>query len=167
MTGLMDPPIRCAVLTVSDRASRGVYEDKSGPALVAFAQGHLSAAVVEAACLPDDEDEIAGQLERWSKQSPTIDLILTTGGTGLGPRDRTPEAAMRVIDRPHPGLLELARLRTGEITELAYLSRGVAGGAGNSLIVTLPGSPKGAVEQIESIQAVVVHAIKMLRGEKH
>jgi molybdenum cofactor synthesis domain-containing protein len=167
MTGLMDPPIRCAVLTVSDRASRGVYEDKSGPAIVAFAQGHLIADVVEAACLPDDKDEIAVQLERWVKQSPTIDLILTTGGTGLGPRDRTPEAAMRVIDRPHPGLLELARLRTGEITELAYLSRGVAGAAGDTLIVTLPGSPKGAVEQIESIQAVLVHALKMLRGQEH
>ena len=164
---MIDPPIRCAVLTVSDRASQGVYKDESGPALTAFAQGHLSAEVVESACLPDDEDAIAEQLERWVKQSPTIDLILTTGGTGLGPRDRTPEAAMRVIDRPHPGLLELARLRTGEITELAYLSRGVAGAAGNSLIVTLPGSPRGAIEQVESIQAVLVHAVKMLRGERH
>jgi len=164
---MINPPIRCAVLTVSDRASRGEYKDESGSALTAFAQGHLSAEVVELACLPDDEDAIAEQLERWVKQSPTIYLIMTTGGTGLGPRDRTPEAAMRVIDRPHPGLLELARLRTGEITELAYLSRGVAGAAGNSLILTLPGSPRGAIEQVESIQAVLVHAIKMLRGERH
>ena len=103
----------------------------------------------------------------WVNQSPTIDLILTTGGTGLSPRDRTPEAAMRVIDRPHPGLLELARSKTAAITELAYLSRGVAGAAGSSLIITLPGSPKGACEQIEAITPVLVHALKTLQGDQN
>ncbi len=158
---------RCAVLTVSDRASRGEYEDQSGPALVAFVNDSLASEVVESACIPDVEDQIVEQLERWINQSPTIDLILTTGGTGLSPRDHTPEAAMRVIDRPHPGLLELARSKTAQITELAYLSRGVAGAAKNTLIITLPGSPKGAIEQIEAIKPLLVHALKTLRGDSN
>ena len=163
-----DNKFRCAVLTVSDRASRGEYEDKSGPALVSFITDVLGAEVVETACIPDEEDQIVEQFERWVDQSgsPTLDLILSTGGTGLSPRDRTPEAAMRVIDRPHSGLLELARLRTSEITELSYLSRGVAGAAKDTLIITLPGSPKGAVEQIESIRSVLIHALKTLRGDR-
>ncbi len=163
----MTPSVfRCAVLTVSDRASKGEYEDKSGPALVAFITDSLHSQVVEFACIPDEEDQIAEQLQRWVDTIPTIDLILTTGGTGLSPRDHTPEAAMRVIDRPHPGLLELARSKTAEITELAYLSRGVAGAAKNTLIITLPGSPKGAIEQIEAIQTVLVHALKTLQGDR-
>ena len=159
------PAFRCAVLTISDRASRSEYEDKSGPALVAFVQDSLASQVIASACIPDVKDQIVEQLEQWINQSPAIDLILTTGGTGLSPRDHTPEAAMQVIDRPHPGLLELARSKTAEITELAYLSRGVAGAARNSLIITLPGSPKGAIEQIESIKSVLVHALKTLRGD--
>ncbi len=158
---------RCTVLTVSDRASRGEYEDQSGPALVAFVQRSLASKVVESACIPDVEDQIVEQLERWVDQSPTIDLILTTGGTGLSPHDHTPEAAMRVIDRPHPGLLELARSKTAQITELAYLSRGVAGAAKNTLIITLPGSPKGAIEQIKAIEPLLVHALKTLRGDSN
>lgn len=157
---------RCAVLTVSDRASRGEYEDRSGPALVRYLKDTLNSKVVESACIPDEEDQIADQLEQWIKQSPTIDLILTTGGTGLSPRDRTPEAAMQVIDRPHPGLLELARAKTSAITQLAYLSRGVAGAAKNTLIITLPGSPKGAIEQIEAISPVLIHALKTLQGDR-
>ena len=157
---------RCAVLTVSDRASRGQYEDKSGPALVAFLAESLGCRDVQTACLPDEEDQIVDQLRQWIDHSPVMDLILTTGGTGLSPRDRTPEAAMRVIDRPHSGLMELARLRTSEITELAYLSRGVAGAAKNTLVITLPGSPKGATEQIEAIGGVLVHALKTLRGDR-
>jgi len=163
------PEFRCAVLTVSDRASRGEYEDRSGPALVCFIRDSLGGEVVETACVPDEEDLIVGHLERWitpSPGTPAIDLILTTGGTGLSPRDRTPEAAMRVIDRPHSGLMELARSKTAAITELAYLSRGVAGAANRSLIVTLPGSPKGAVEQVEAIRGVLVHALRTLRGDR-
>ena len=159
------PAFRCAVLTISDRASRGEYEDKSGPALIAFVRDSLGSQVVESVCIPDVEDQIVEQLKQWIDHSPTIDLILTTGGTGLSPRDHTPEAAMRVIDRPHPGLLELARSKSAEITELAYLSRGVAGAAKNSLIITLPGSPKGPIEQIEAIKGVLVHALNTLRGD--
>lgn len=157
---------RCAVLTVSDRASRGEYEDRSGPALVAFIKNTLMSEIIELACVPDEEDQIVDQLNRWINHSPTINLILTTGGTGLSPRDRTPEAAMRVIDRPHPGLLELARSKTAAITELAYLSRGVAGAANSTLIITLPGSPKGAIEQIEAIAPVLIHALKTLQGDR-
>ncbi|MBL4809635.1 MAG: MogA/MoaB family molybdenum cofactor biosynthesis protein [Phycisphaerales bacterium] len=163
---MSDPLFRCAVLTVSDRASRGEYEDKSGPALVAFINTKLGGLVAQTACIADEEDLIVQQFNDWIGLSPTIDLILSTGGTGLSPRDRTPEAAMRVIDRPHAGLMEMARHRTSEITELAYLSRGVAGAARGSLIVTLPGSPKGAVEQIEAIGSVLVHALKTLRGDR-
>jgi molybdenum cofactor synthesis domain-containing protein len=161
-----DPAFRCAVLTVSDRASRGEYEDKSGPALIQFVTDAIEGKVVVAVCVPDDEEQIISQLEQWIATSPTIDLILVTGGTGLSPRDRTPEAAMRVIDRPHPGLMELARAKTSTITELAYLSRGVAGAAKGTLIITLPGSPKGAIEQVEAIQGVLVHALKTLRGDR-
>jgi len=164
---MSEPLFRCAVLTVSDRASRGQYEDKSGPALVAFVTGKLGGIVVETVCVADEEDQIVKQFEDWLGQSPVIDLILSTGGTGLSPRDRTPEAAMRVIDRPHAGLMEMARHRTSEITEMAYLSRGVAGAAGGSLIITLPGSPKGAVEQVEAIGGVIVHALKTLRGDNN
>ena len=163
---MSEPLFRCAVLTVSDRASRGQYEDKSGPALVAFVTDKLGGSVVETVCIADEEDQIVLQFKDWIGQSPAIDLILSTGGTGLSPRDRTPEAAMRVIDRPHAGLMEMARFRTSEITELAYLSRGVAGATGGSLIITLPGSPKGAVEQLEAIGSVIVHAIKTLRGDR-
>jgi len=163
---MSSPCFRCAVLTVSDRASQGEYEDKSGPALVAFLTNTLKSEVFQTACIPDEEDQIVEQLEQWVNQSPTIDLILSTGGTGLSPRDRTPEAAMRVIDRLHPGLLELARSKTAAITELAYLSRGVAGAARNTLIITLPGSPKGAIEQIEAITPVLVHALKTLQGDR-
>ncbi len=163
---MSEPLFRCAVLTVSDRASRGEYEDKSGPALVAYVSNNLGGVVVESACIADEEDQIVNQFNDWIDQSPTIDLILSTGGTGLSPRDRTPEAAMRVIDRPHAGLMEMARHRTSEITDLAYLSRGVAGAAGGSLIITLPGSPKGAVEQVEAIGSVLVHALKTLRGDR-
>jgi len=163
---MCDPAIRCAVLTVSDRASRGVYEDKSGPALVQFVTESIEGEVVEAVCVPDDEEQIVSQLERWIDHSPTVDLVLVTGGTGLSMRDRTPEAAMQVIDRPHPGLMELARSKTSVITELAYLSRGVAGAAKSTLIITLPGSPKGAIEQVEAIQGVLIHALKTLRGDR-
>ncbi len=161
---MTDHPFRCAVLTVSDRASRGEYQDQSGPALVAFLNDSLNANIHETICLADDKNQIVKQLQHWINHTPTIDLILTTGGTGLSPRDHTPEAAMQVIDRPHPGLLELARAKTAEITELAYLSRGVAGAAKNTLIITLPGSPKGAIEQIQAIKPLLLHALKTLRG---
>jgi len=101
-----DPAITAGILTVSDRCSRGQTEDTSGPALRAMLTSRLQAEVLIAACVPDEPDEIAATLRRWATDEPRPDLLLTTGGTGLAPRDHTPEATRRVIERPHPGLLE-------------------------------------------------------------
>jgi molybdenum cofactor synthesis domain-containing protein len=157
--------VRAAILTVSDRCSRAEAEDTSGPALASRCRDGLGAEIVAKACVPDDADAIAATLEEWSRVEPPIDLILTTGGTGLAPRDITPEAAARVIDRPHPALLELARLRCYEKTPRTFLSRGVAGVARRSLIITLPGSVRGATENLEAILDILPHAIETLRGE--
>lgn len=157
--------MRVAVLTVSDRCSRGETEDLSGPALAAMLRDRLSAEVVEAACVPDVVERIERVLRGWAEPARGIDLVVTTGGTGLAPRDVTPEAAMRVIERPHAGLMELARARCLGITPRAYLSRGVAGVAGRTLIVTLPGSVRGATEQLGALLDVLPHAVETLRGE--
>jgi molybdenum cofactor synthesis domain-containing protein len=165
MNGRVSPPIRLAVLTVSDRCARGEREDASGPALIERCRALFGAALIEHGCVPDDPDLIERRLREWIARTPAIDLILTTGGTGLAPRDHTPEAALRVIERAHPALLELARLRCLEKTPRAFLTRGVAGAAGRSLIITLPGSPRGATENLEAIGDVLSHAIETLRGD--
>ena len=165
MTDPLSPPIRLAVGTISDRCSRGERDDTSGPALIKQCQQELGAELIESRCIPDDPDAIEQLLREWSSRTPPIDLILTTGGTGLAPRDRTPEAAERVIDRPHPALLELARLRCLDKTPRAYLTRGVAGVARQSLIITLPGSPRGATENLAAIADILPHAIETLRGD--
>jgi molybdenum cofactor synthesis domain-containing protein len=178
MPGLT-PPIRAAVLTVSDRCSRGEREDASGPALVALlrarpgeggaggrgGRGGLGAEVVATAIVPDDADAIAARLVEWSEPSLAIDLVVSTGGTGLAPRDHTPEAARRVFHREHPALMELARYRCLAKTPRAYLSRGVAGTIHRTLILTLPGSPRGAVENLEALMDILPHAIETLRGD--
>jgi molybdenum cofactor synthesis domain-containing protein len=155
--------LRAAVLTVSDRCARGERADESGPALARACAERLGATIAATDLVPDDADEIERTLRAWVRDR--VDLILTTGGTGLSPRDVTPEAAGRVIDRPHPGLMELARARTGAANPRAYLSRGVAGAAERTLIVTLPGSPRGCVEQFEAIAELLPHALRVLRGE--
>jgi len=161
----MSKTMRVAVLTVSDRCSRGQAEDTSGPALQALCRKCFQADIVEIGCVPDDPETIEATLRTWVALEPPIDLILTTGGTGLSPRDHTPEAAMRVIERPHPALMELARLRCGEKTARAYLSRGVAGAARSSLIITLPGSQRGSTENLEALIDILPHAIDTLRGD--
>lgn len=158
-------PIRAAVLTVSDRCSRGETEDTSGPALVQRLCTSLAAEVVATLCVPDERPEIVAALRGWSRPEAAIDLVVSTGGTGLAPRDTTPEAAMEVIERPHQSLMDLARLRCLEKTPRTFLSRGVAGTAGRTLIVTLPGSPRGAIEMLEAILDILPHAIETLRGE--
>lgn len=177
----MKETIRAAVLTVSDRCSRGESADKSGPAVAAMLTERLGAEVVERECVPDEIGRIEAALRRWAEPGRRIDLALTTGGTGLSPRDVTPEAAMRVIDRPHAGLMELARLRCacapagGGVASSprracdprAFLSRGVAGTAGRTLIITLPGSPQGATETLAALLDVLPHATAVLRGEGH
>ncbi len=160
-----DRPIRAAVLTVSDRCSRGTATDTSGPALAEMLRARLGAEVIEARCLPDEQDHLAACFVSWSSLERGIDLILSTGGTGLAPRDVTPEAARSVIEREHPGLMELARLRCMTKTPRTFLSRGVAGTIGRTLILTLPGSLKGSTENLEALLDILPHAIETLRGE--
>lgn len=158
-------PIRAAVLTVSDRCARGAATDTSGPALAEMLRTRLGAEVVELRCLPDEQDRLAACFVDWSGPERCIDLILSTGGTGLAPRDVTPEAARSVIEREHPGLMELARLRCMSRTPRAFLSRGIAGTIGRTLILTLPGSLRGSTENLEALLDILPHAIETLRGE--
>lgn len=157
--------IRIAILTVSDRCSRGETTDTSGPALADLARAQLHADVVATACLPDERPRISDQLRHWALGDPKPDLILTTGGTGLAPRDITPEATLDVIDRRHAGLMELIRRRCYEKTPRAYLSRGEAGTLGRTLLINLPGSQRGATESLEALVDILPHAIETLRGE--
>jgi len=155
--------IRVGVLTVSDRSARGEREDLGGPAVTAAVLVQLpDAAVAERAIVADERAEIAARLAHWADVLG-LDLILTTGGTGFAPRDVTPEATRDVIEREAPGLAEAMRAASLRITPHAMLSRGVAGIRGRTLIVNLPGSPKGAVENLATIAPVLPHAIELLR----
>lgn len=153
-------PIRAAVLTISDSAARGERDDLSGPAVVAEL-GALGAEIVAAEILPDDRDLIAARLRELS-DSGLVDLVITTGGTGFSPRDVTPEATREVIEREAPGLAELMRAESIKITPLAALSRAVCGIRGNALIVNLPGSVRGARENLQAISRLLPHAISLL-----
>lgn len=151
-----------AILTVSDRSSSGERADRGGPA-VAESVAALGWKVRETAIVPDDSQRIRERLCAWSDKT---DLILTTGGTGLGPRDVTPEATRAVISREIPGIPERIR-REGERTaKMAALSRGVCGVRGRSLILNLPGSPKGAAQALDSVAELLPHAVETLRGEE-
>jgi molybdopterin adenylyltransferase len=157
-------PIRAAVLTISDRCSRGAAIDTSGPALCEMLKSSLNAEVAATGCVPDEVSEISGRFAEWARRGD-IDLVISTGGTGLAPRDVTPEAARMVIEREHPGLMELARLRCYAKTPRTYLSRGIAGTVARTLVITLPGSPRGATEMLEALLDILPHAIETLRGE--
>jgi len=161
----LDSSIRVAILTVSDRASQGIYEDLSGPALVDLATTALKASVISTAVRPDEVEEISACLKNWA-DSGGIDLIITTGGTGFAPRDVTPEATLAVIDKQTPGLAEVMRSEALKITPHAMLSRAVAGIRGRCLIINLPGSPKGAVENLGVVLTVIPHAISLLREDR-
>ncbi|MEX2673712.1 MAG: MogA/MoaB family molybdenum cofactor biosynthesis protein [Phycisphaeraceae bacterium] len=159
--------ITAAVLTVSDRCSRGESEDTAGPAVAQLLRDRLNAEVVGSACVPDDMDQIGEWLRHWASVDPLPNLIFTAGGTGLGPRDVTPEATLGVIERQHPGLIQLAYTRTAEKTVRTFLSRGVAGTLGETLIVNLPGSKKGATEWVEALLDVLPHAVATMQGGGH
>jgi len=151
-----------AVLTISDRCSAGQLADTAGPAVVALLRGTWPEAEVETALLRDDEDAIAASLEELERKGAA--LVLTVGGTGLGPRDRTPEATRRVMDREAPGLAEAMRAEGAERNVFAWLSRGVAGLRGRTLIVNLPGSKRGAEESLESILQLLRHGLEVVAG---
>ncbi len=157
-------PHAAAVLTVSDRCSRGEAEDRSGSALVESLRERLGIMRVAAALVADESDQIRARLREWIDADNPPALILTTGGTGLSPRDVTPEAVAPLLDRPCPQLLELARGRLAAKPK-AFLSRGVAGVAKRSLLITLPGSVTGATEVLGAIVDVLPHALQVLRGE--
>lgn len=152
------------VLTVSDRCSQGLMTDTAGPAVVELLGQHWSGAQIEAVLVPDDEEQIVAVLKRWCEQGAA--LILTAGGTGMSPRDRTPEATLRVLDRLAPGLTEAMRVRGAESNPFSWLSRGVAGLCGGTLIVNLPGSKRGAEESLDSILLLLHHAMEVADGSQ-
>jgi molybdopterin adenylyltransferase len=157
--------MRVAVLTISDSVAKGEREDLSGPAVVAFCRG-LGWEIASALRVSDDPADIREQLRALS-DAGRVDVLLTTGGTGLGPRDNTPEATQAVADRIVPGISEEMRRKGLEHTPTAVLSRGAAAVRRKTLIVNLPGSPKGAVESLESVAHLLPHAVKVLHGARH
>jgi molybdenum cofactor synthesis domain-containing protein len=155
--------MRFGILTLSDRSSRGERADSSGPALAALIQGE-GWSVVKQEVLPDDEAAIREMLISWSNGGE-MDVILTTGGTGFAPRDVTPEATRAVIEREAPGLAEAMRAASLQVTPHAMLSRIATGIRRKTIIINLPGSPKGAVENLQVIIPVLPHAIQLLRED--
>ena len=157
--------MKIAILTISDSVSRGQRQDLSGPALAARCK-ELGWSVVSLSRCSDDPAEIQAQIRAITNPG-TTDVLLTTGGTGLGPRDTTPEATLEVADRVIPGLAEEIRRKGVEKTPTAVLSRGVAAIRKQTLIINLPGSPKGAVESLEAVAHLLPHAVEVLRGAHH
>ncbi len=155
--------LRAAILTVSDRASTGSREDAAGPALSDFVQKH-GIEVRSSAVVPDDVQQIARKLAEWA-DGGDFDLILTTGGTGVAPRDVTPEATQSILDRTIPGMAEAMRAASLKKTPHAMISRAVAGIRNRALIINLPGSPKGAVENLEAVLPALEHAVAKIQGD--
>jgi len=158
--------IRVAIVTVSDGVASGQREDRGGPACErALAEAGLDLRVVSRDVLPDEPREITALVEAKS-DSGDLDLLVLTGGTGVAPRDRTPEAVRAAIEFEVPGLAEKMRADTGRELPVAFLSRQVVGVRGATLVVTLPGSPKGASDCLRAIAELLPHAVALIRGEK-
>lgn len=155
--------MKAAILTISDKGSRGERADQSGPALASW----LSDRSVEAThteVIPDEADRISSRLAELA-DSGSFDLLLTTGGTGVSPRDVTPEATLKILDREIPGFSEAMRASSLKKTPFAMISRAVTGMRKRTLILNLPGSPKGAIENIEVVWPAVPHAVKKIHGD--
>jgi molybdenum cofactor synthesis domain-containing protein len=159
----MSVPIRAAVITASDACSRGERRDDSGEALVELLNG-IGAEVVERRIVSDDLEPLIALLRELSGKE-NINLIITTGGTGLGPRDNTPEATLQVIEREAPGIAEAIRTESLKVTPMAMISRGTAGVSSGTLIINLPGSPKAVRESFAVIKLVLSHAVDLLAGK--
>ncbi len=155
--------MKILVVTISDRASRGEYEDLSGPAVKEILEASIEGADVEVVVVPDEEDSIAGALESGLGGA----AIITTGGTGLGPRDITPEVTERFCDRCVPGISEMLRAESLKETRNAALSRGYAGMKGSTLVVNIPGSVRGASFCARLLAPLLIHAEGMISGEGH
>ncbi len=154
--------LKVAILTISDRCSRAQMDDSSGPALEAMVHIKWPGTECLRRILPDDEARIASELLDLAEQK--FSLVLTTGGTGLGPRDVTPEATRQIITRNVPGLAEAMRARGAEKNKFAWLSRGIAGLRAHTLIINLPGSERGATESLEVILPLLDHALEVIAG---
>ena len=158
----MNRILRAKILVLSDAASAGAREDRSGPAVREMLEAHgWSVSALEV--LPDDLDRIAQRLAEWT-EGDACDAVFTSGGTGLAPRDVTPEATRQVIEKEVPGLAELMRSEGLKKTRMAALSRGVAGVRGSTLIVNLPGSVRGAKESLEAVLDLLPHAVDIAQG---
>jgi molybdenum cofactor synthesis domain-containing protein len=155
--------LRAAVLTVSDKGSRGERVDTAGPAVQAVLRG-AGGEITTTAVVADERAAIASQLRAWA-DGGAVDLIVTTGGTGLAPRDVTPEATLDVAERLVPGIAEVMREAGRRSTHLAALSRSVVVTRGRTLIVNLPGSERGARESLEAVLELLPHAVELLRGD--
>ena len=159
----MDRPLRAKLLTVSDSAFRGEREDLSGQAVRRVLEQHKLQVLMNEV-VPDELDAIKKRLRAWCKE-PYVDVILTTGGTGVGPRDVTPEATRPLLEREIPGLAELMRAEGIKKTRRAALSRGLAGVSQGKLILNLPGSPRGAGDSLESVVELLPHIVDLIRGK--
>ncbi len=155
--------MKAAILTMSDKGAEGLREDASGPALEKWLAGQ-GVTTLQYGMIPDDAAIIAATLTEWSDSS-RFDLILTTGGTGVSPRDVTPDATIQVIDRVIPGFGEVMRMKSLAKTPHAMISRAVAGIRGKTLIINLPGSPKGALENLEAVWPAIPHAVAKIQGD--
>ena len=153
--------MRVGILSISDRASRGEYDDRGGPLIGEMLQKELGWQAALTEIIPDEQPQIEAKLEAWADDEQ-LTLVLTTGGTGFNMRDRTPEATRAVIDRDAPGLAEAMRAAGLAVTPHAMLSRGVAGIRGRTLIINLPGNPKAIRENLEVLLPVLPHVVQML-----
>jgi molybdenum cofactor synthesis domain-containing protein len=154
-----------AIITISDTVASGERQDASGPAVAARCQ-ELKFTVESTHSLPDDPAQIRSLLSKLA-DAQNIDVILTTGGTGIGPRDSTPEATQSIAERLVPGMAEEMRRKGLAHTPRAILSRGVAAIRGSTLILNLPGSPKGAVESLDAVAALLPHSVQIIHGARH
>ena len=151
------------ILTISDKGWRGQRYDESGKT-IRDRLSHLDSREVRYEVVPDETDIIASKLTEWADEG-SMDIILTTGGTGLGPRDVTPEATLSIFDKVVPGFAEAMRAETFKTTPFAILSRAVSGVRGKCLIINLPGNPKAVRECLEVVLPVIPHAVAIIKGE--